>query len=147
MCVVCGVWCHMCVVHPVHVLAVPRPWAGTDMACHWSMLRRYGFQDTMVKSGAVLYSSLLQWNASRLLGFMARASNDTQLAARMDALANAIKRGADTKLWSARTLPSAHHIRPLNPHCLLHGVVLPPMCVPACNNGKMLRWSGMKTEH
>jgi hypothetical protein len=41
----------------------------------WSNTSRpmvgYGFQDAETKSGAVLYSSVLYWNASRLIGAMA----------------------------------------------------------------------------
>ena len=40
----------------------------------------YGFQDDEVKSGAVLYSSVLFWNASRLMAEMADAAGDTALA-------------------------------------------------------------------
>ena len=54
----------------------------------------------MVKTGAVLYSSILQWNASRLLGAMATASADTALASRMAAVTSRIKASADALLWN-----------------------------------------------
>jgi hypothetical protein len=59
-----------------------------------------GFEDTVVKTGAVLYSSILQWNASRLMGAMATASADTVLAARMAAVTAKIKASADALLWN-----------------------------------------------
>lgn len=69
----------------------------------WSNTSRpmvgYGFQDTVVKSGAVLYSSVLLWNASGLLASMANVHGDVQLAERMDTLAARIKVAADAKLW------------------------------------------------
>jgi len=69
----------------------------------WSNTSRpmvgYGFQDTVVKSGAVLYSSVLLWNASGLLASMANAHGDLQLAERMATLAARIKLAADAKLW------------------------------------------------
>ena len=44
----------------------------------WSNTSRpmvgYGFQDAEVKSGAVLYSSVLYWNATRLMAEMAHAT-------------------------------------------------------------------------
>eukprot|EP01047_Picozoa_sp_COSAG01_P001560 COSAG01_NODE_36_length_34092_cov_26.350032_13_plen_177_part_00 len=54
----------------------------------------------MVKTGAVLYSSLLQWNASRLLGFMASANGDTARATRMAAVASTIEVSINTQLWN-----------------------------------------------
>lgn len=63
-------------------------------------MRRYGFEDTVVKTGAVLYSSILQWNASRLLATMATAAGDSPLASRMEAAASQIKRSADALLWN-----------------------------------------------
>ena len=51
--------------------------------------------------GNVLYSSLLQWNASRLLGTMAASAGDSTRAARMEAIAQKIKVGIDAQLWSS----------------------------------------------
>lgn len=59
----------------------------------------YGFQDTAIKSGDVLYESLLQWNASGLLASMAIAHGDMELEERMAALAARIKVAANAKLW------------------------------------------------
>ena len=70
----------------------------------WSNTSRpmvgYGFQDTIQKSGVVLYSSVLQWNASRLLGEMAEASGDKELARRMAILSDRIRVSANRMLWN-----------------------------------------------
>ena len=69
----------------------------------WSNTSRpqvgYGFQDMEVKSGAVLYSSVLYWNASRLLATMARASGDAHVAEDFDARANRLQASATGALW------------------------------------------------
>ena len=61
----------------------------------------YGFQDTVVKSGVVLYSNLLYWNASGLLWTMAAAEGDHALATRMAAVRTQIKTGVDRELWNS----------------------------------------------
>ena len=76
----------------------------------WSNTSRpmvgYGFQDTIQKSGVVLYSSILQWNASRLMSAMAHGMGDVPsyvaLATRMDLLSAQIKLSADRLLWSEK---------------------------------------------
>ncbi len=60
----------------------------------------YGFQDNEVKSGAVLYSSLLYWNATRLMAEMANATGDRALAARMRATADGVRRAAQKAFWN-----------------------------------------------
>lgn len=71
----------------------------------WSNTSRpiigYGFQDDEIKSGSVLYSSVLAWNASRLLATAAQAHGDTALAAEMTAKARSMKSAADQQLWNA----------------------------------------------
>ena len=59
----------------------------------------YGFQDAEIKSGGVLYSSVLAWNASRLLAAMADAAGDVRSAASLRDRARAIKKAADSSLW------------------------------------------------
>ena len=53
----------------------------------WSNTSRpmvgYGFQDGEWKSGDVLYSNVLYWNATRLVGEMASKQGDTATAAKM----------------------------------------------------------------
>jgi hypothetical protein len=70
----------------------------------WSNTSRpqvgFGFQDTQVKSGNVLYSSLLYWNATRLLARMANASGDAATAADMMARAEKVRASASAQLWS-----------------------------------------------
>ena len=61
----------------------------------------YGFQDTIVKSGVVLYSNLLYWNATGLLGAMAATEGDHALATRMATVRTQIKRGVDRELWNS----------------------------------------------
>ncbi len=46
-----------------------------------------------MKTGAVLYASVLQWNATRLLGSMAAASGDQAL---VDRMAKVSARGRET---------------------------------------------------
>ena len=69
----------------------------------------YGFQDTIVKSGVVLYSSLLHWNATMLLGNMARSVVDDDdgennemvaLAKRMEKRAEQIRASTKSLLWN-----------------------------------------------
>lgn len=69
----------------------------------WSNASRpmvgYGFQDAEIKSGDVLYSSILQWNATLLLAEMAAAAGDGELAEMLNASAAKIRRAATEKLW------------------------------------------------
>eukprot|EP01050_Picozoa_sp_SAG11_P015586 SAG11_NODE_2037_length_3894_cov_3.210277_2_plen_349_part_00 len=74
--------------------------AGPDNRCDGVCVCAQGFEDTVVKTGAVLYSSILSWNASRQLGAMATAAADTALATRMAAAAGRIKASADALLWN-----------------------------------------------
>jgi hypothetical protein len=60
----------------------------------------YGFQDDEVKSGSVLYSSLLYWNATRLMAEMANATGDFALAKRMRATADQVKQSAQKAFWN-----------------------------------------------
>ena len=78
--------------------------APDDSSLLWSNTTRpvvnYGFQDTEVQSGAVLYSSLLAWNATRLLAGLERnLGSDAALAAMLDARAERIRVAADAQLW------------------------------------------------
>lgn len=61
----------------------------------------YGFQDAEIKSGAVLYSSILYWNATRLMAEMALATGDAELASRMTAEAAKVQASTTRKLWNA----------------------------------------------
>jgi hypothetical protein len=71
----------------------------------WSNTSRpqlgYGFQDGETKSGDVLYSSLLYWNATRLIARMADKQGDHALAGAMSAQADLIKGSANRKLWNS----------------------------------------------
>jgi hypothetical protein len=60
---------------------------------------RYGFQDAEIKSGSVLYSSVLAWNASLLFADMATQHNDTTLAAALRARAQKIQQSTNKQLW------------------------------------------------
>ena len=60
----------------------------------------YGFQDDEVKSGNVLYSSLLYWNATRLMAEMADATGDQELARRMVHTAAQVRRAANKAFWN-----------------------------------------------
>jgi len=60
----------------------------------------YGFQDAEVKSGCVLYSSVLYWNATRLMAKMATATGDHALAATMSAEADKVQKAATKQLWN-----------------------------------------------
>ena len=51
----------------------------------------YGFFDSTVKTGVVLYSNLLLWNATRLFSQMADAAGDAARAARMRATTQQIQ--------------------------------------------------------
>lgn len=62
----------------------------------------YGFQDAEVKSGCVLYSSVLYWNATRLMAEMATATGDHALAAAMQAEADKVRESATKLLWNER---------------------------------------------
>jgi hypothetical protein len=70
----------------------------------WSNTSRpsigYGFQDGETKSGAVLYSSVLYWNASRLIAAMATTQGDHALATTMNAQAERIQAAATRLLWN-----------------------------------------------
>lgn len=81
-------------------------------------IHRYGFQDDEIKSGAVLYSSVLAWNASRILAAAATAHGNVTLAAEMTARAMAIKKAADAQLWNASA-------------GVYVTACLPPACLPA----------------
>ena len=60
----------------------------------------YGFQDAEIKSGAVLYSSVLAWNASRLLAGLAEGLGaDAALAAALRSRADGIRAAATAQLW------------------------------------------------
>ena len=61
----------------------------------------YGFQDAEIKSGDVLYSNVLAWNASRLLAHMATVHGDHALAANLTASADAIQLEVNARLWNA----------------------------------------------
>ena len=60
----------------------------------------YGFQDAEVKSGCVLYSSILYWNATKLMHKMATDTGDTALAASMLAEADKVQKAATKILWN-----------------------------------------------
>jgi hypothetical protein len=60
----------------------------------------YGFQDDEVKTGDVLYSSVLYWNATRLLGGMARARGRADKAAQLEARAEQVRAAVTARLWS-----------------------------------------------
>jgi hypothetical protein len=70
----------------------------------WSNTSRpqigYGFQDGETKSGVVLYSSVLYWNASRLIAEMATKQGDLELATTMHAQADQIQASANRLLWN-----------------------------------------------
>jgi hypothetical protein len=57
-------------------------------------------QDAEVKSGCVLYSSVLYWNATRLMAGMATATGDHALAASMQAEADKVQKAATQLLWN-----------------------------------------------
>lgn len=61
----------------------------------------YGFQDAEIKSGEVLYSSILHWNASLELADMAYAAGDLRVAAELRASAARIQSAATARLWNA----------------------------------------------
>ena len=52
------------------------------------------------RSGAVLYSSVLYWNATRLMAQMATAVGDEALAATMAAEAEKVQRAVTARLWN-----------------------------------------------
>ena len=60
----------------------------------------YGFQDVEVKSGNVLYSSLLYWNATRLMAEMAKETGDKELAQRMIKTAAQVQQAANKAFWN-----------------------------------------------
>ena len=60
----------------------------------------YGFQDAEIKSGAVLYSSILYWNASLLMAEMASDAGDVDLAAEMKAEAAKVQSAVTAKMWN-----------------------------------------------
>ena len=53
-----------------------------------------------IKSGCVLYSSVLYWNATRLMADMATATGDTGLATALLAEANKVQAAATKMLWN-----------------------------------------------
>ena len=59
----------------------------------------YGFQDAEIKSGEVLYSSVLQWNATLLLAEMAASGGDRNLSDTLTASAAKLKQSVTAKLW------------------------------------------------
>ena len=61
----------------------------------------YGFQDAEIKSGAVLYSTVLAWNATRLLAAMAHTAGDESTAQALRDRAAQLKGAADRQLWDA----------------------------------------------
>ena len=71
----------------------------------WSNTSRpmvgYGFQDAETKTGDVLFSSVLYWNATRLMAKMAQAQGDTDLATALEAEATKVRASATAKLWNA----------------------------------------------
>ena len=71
----------------------------------WSNTSRpmvgYGFQDGEWKSGDVLYSNVLYWNATRLVGEMASKQGDTATAAKMARQADAVRAAVTKELWNA----------------------------------------------
>ena len=72
----------------------------------WSNVSRpmvgYGFQDTIQKSGVVLYSSLLQWNASRLFNEMATFAKDPTVSNRMSILEQKLFQNVNKLLWNEK---------------------------------------------
>ena len=60
----------------------------------------YGFEDAEIMSGKLFYTSVLYWNASRLVSDMARQSGDAALATKMDAQAAKIQAAVTAKLWN-----------------------------------------------
>eukprot|EP00040_Diaphanoeca_grandis_P043093 m.266966 g.266966 ORF g.266966 m.266966 type:complete len:535 (-) comp70459_c0_seq1:2-1606(-) len=70
----------------------------------WSNITRpmvgYGFQDAETKSGDVLFSSVLYFNATKLIAQMAEKQGDMALAAQMNAEAKKIQAGATAILWN-----------------------------------------------
>ena len=61
----------------------------------------YGFQDAETKTGDVLFSSLLYWNATRLMAAMARAQGDDTMAMALDTEAEKVRASVTAKLWNA----------------------------------------------
>jgi hypothetical protein len=61
----------------------------------------YGFTDTIGKTGELLFSSLLYWEASRRLVSLFALAGDPARAAEFEARAGAIERGLDA-LWDER---------------------------------------------
>jgi hypothetical protein len=60
----------------------------------------YGFQDAEIKSGCVFYSSVLYWNATRLMAEMATATGDHKLATTMWGEAERVRNAATKILWN-----------------------------------------------
>ncbi len=60
----------------------------------------YGFQDDEIKSGNVLYSSLLYWNATRLMARMANVTGDAVLARQMQDTAAQVRDAANKAFWN-----------------------------------------------
>ena len=69
----------------------------------WSDPKRpmvgYGFKDAEIQVGEVLYSSVLQWNASLCLAEMASQAGDTATARKLSAAAGTIRASATKQLW------------------------------------------------
>ena len=60
----------------------------------------YGFQDNEIKSGNVLYSSILYWNATLEIAAMAEEYGDLSLKNRLEKEALKIQESASKQLWN-----------------------------------------------